>query len=277
LEAGMTFQILVIVLQLAALAAFLILWYFWIKKKLEASFLLEEEENVLFPFRYFSWIFIGVILVTCLVQVHFVRVSCSVHERMASFASSLKKQELNAKAIDELKMTLEKLRLDTDSNFKALKTHNLAAFNCAAEASSEAKPQASAKETRGPSNSRNRSALITAKESKPEGQGFAGAARAFSAPRTEEASLSKTKGATEDADKVYSMRLNLSGRTKIDNLRVRKLPLPDAPVVDKLMSGQEVKVTEKRIVNEGVWFRVVTPSGRAGWVDYRYLKLEGAA
>ena len=42
------------------------------------------------------------------------------------------------------------------------------------------------------------------------------------------------------------------------------------------MSGQEVKVTEKRIVNEGVWFRIVTPSGHAGWVDYRYLKLEGS-
>ncbi len=98
----------------------------------------------------------------------------------------------------------------------------------------------------------------------------------FSAPKTDEGPVRKPKSGEEDADKVYSMRLNRNGRTTIDNLRVRKLPVSDAPVVEKLMSGQEVKVTEKRIVNEGVWFRIVTPSGRAGWVDYRYLKLDGS-
>jgi uncharacterized protein YgiM (DUF1202 family) len=63
----------------------------------------------------------------------------------------------------------------------------------------------------------------------------------------------------------------------VDNLRVRKRPQTDAPVVERITTEQPVKVTEKRLINETVWFRIVTPSGKTGWVDYRYLKLEGNA
>ncbi len=178
----MTFQLLIIVLQLAALAAFLILWYFWVKRKLEASFLLEEEENVLFPFRYFSWIFIGVILITCLVQIHFVRVSSSVYERMASLSSSFKKQEQHTKAIDDLKLTVDKLRADLESNFRTLRAQSISSLDRIAENTAETKPLAAPKDTRTASSLKDRSALLTGQGLKPEGQGFGREARAFFRP-----------------------------------------------------------------------------------------------
>ncbi len=75
----MLLNITVIVLECAAVAAFLILWYFWAKKKLLCSYVLEDDEQILFPFRYFSWILIGIVLVTCLIQIHFLdrrRLNC---------------------------------------------------------------------------------------------------------------------------------------------------------------------------------------------------------
>jgi uncharacterized protein YgiM (DUF1202 family) len=71
-----------------------------------------------------------------------------------------------------------------------------------------------------------------------------------------------------------SMDLNLTGRVTADSLRVRKRPGLRGPIIDKLPAGQRVKVTEKRLANESMWYRVITPSGKAGWVDFRYLKLD---
>ncbi len=72
------------------------------------------------------------------------------------------------------------------------------------------------------------------------------------------------------------MRLTRKAKAIADNLRVRKQPSEDAQIVDKLMSGQVIKVTEKKVAGDKVWFRIITPSGKAGWVDYNYVKLEGA-
>jgi uncharacterized protein YgiM (DUF1202 family) len=74
-------------------------------------------------------------------------------------------------------------------------------------------------------------------------------------------------------DNRLSMTLDLNGRVITDALRVRKRPASDAVVIDKLGSGEQVKVTEKRVVDRKLWYRVITPSGRAGWVDFRYLEL----
>jgi uncharacterized protein YgiM (DUF1202 family) len=69
------------------------------------------------------------------------------------------------------------------------------------------------------------------------------------------------------------MSLNRKGRVLTDNLRVHKRPGLQTGVVDKLMAGQEVKVTEKLMANDAMWFRVVTPSGRSGWVHFGHVKL----
>ncbi len=73
------------------------------------------------------------------------------------------------------------------------------------------------------------------------------------------------------------MRVNNMGNITRTGLRVRKQPSTDSDVIEKLTSGQQVKVTEKRMVKNTVWFRVITPSGTAGWVDYRYLRLDAKA
>jgi N-acetylmuramoyl-L-alanine amidase len=73
------------------------------------------------------------------------------------------------------------------------------------------------------------------------------------------------------------MRLSRIGKVTVESLRVRQRPQLSAPVIEQLTSGQEVKVTEKRVQNENIWFRVITPAGKAGWVDFRFLKLEGNA
>ncbi len=70
------------------------------------------------------------------------------------------------------------------------------------------------------------------------------------------------------------MRLSRVGNVTAETLRVRRQPVSDSPVIESLTAGQKVKVTEKRLIKDTVWFRIVTPSGKAGWVDFRHLKLE---
>ena len=60
----MIFHVAVILLMIVAVAAFLILWYFWVKNRLAHSLALHDEEQVLFPFRYFSWILMGLVVGT---------------------------------------------------------------------------------------------------------------------------------------------------------------------------------------------------------------------
>ena len=89
---GMILHFAIIAIQCAALAAFLILWYFWVKKRIGSSLCFEEEEQILFPFRYFSWILMGLVVITVVAQIHFVRVSSLVHERVASMTGFYEKQ-----------------------------------------------------------------------------------------------------------------------------------------------------------------------------------------
>jgi hypothetical protein len=253
-EVAMAFHILIISLQLAAVAAFLILWYFWVKRKLEAALILEEENNILFPFRHFAWVFIGVILLTCVVEVHFLRVSSSAQEKMVALLQMQKKQDQNAKQFEELRGALDKLGKDIESSIKDLQARIIVP-SAAAPTDSRPAPK-------------DNSPLVSMKYE----PGFEKEARA--ANKKPEPIRSDKVKAPED-DEVHSMRLNRTGRVIIDNLRVRKTPAIDAPVIDKLASGQEIKVTEKRLINTSIWFGIITPTGKTGWVDYRYLKLEG--
>jgi hypothetical protein len=266
--AQMAFQFLVILLQCAALAAFLILWYFWVKKRMEASFLLEEDAQALFPFKHFSWLLIGLVFVTCLIQIHFVRVSSTVHERMASVVGSFKKHEQHARAIDDMKMSIDKLRKEMELNFKNLRSQNVdqLPFKCPdAPTATDARPAA-------------RSPLTSIQPPKSEAAEFAREAKASSAgKKPSTAQIKMPENRVDEGEAVHSMPLSRTGRVVVDNLRVRKRPQTGAPVVEMITADQSVKVTEKRLINETVWFRVVTPSGKAGWVDYRYLKLEGSA
>jgi hypothetical protein len=265
----MTFQFLIIFLQCAALAAFLILWYFWVKKKMETSFILEEDDRVLFPFKYFSWILMGLVFVTCLVQIHFIRVSSSVHEKMASFLGACNLQEQQARAIDDMKALIDRLRKDMDSNFR-----NLHAQNLERPLFKNPEPPAAVETRTTP-----KASVIPIHAPKAEAPGFAKEAKASSAAKSAPSpqALPKEDKQDQNDERLHSMPLSRTGRAVVDNLLVRKRPQPGAAVVDKITTDQVVKVTEKREINETIWFHVVTPSGKAGWVNYRYLKLEGNA
>jgi len=116
----------------------------------------------------------------------------------------------------------------------------------------------------------------TGKTGRVEG-GFAKEAKASSIPRSHKAIEKRFETRTDASEQIYSMRLNRQGHVVTEKLRVRKRPQQNSEIVEKLLDGQQVKVTEKRLLNDTMWFRVITPSGRAGWVDFRYLTLDGGA
>ena len=95
----MLLHITVISLQCAAVGAFLILWYFWARKKLLCSYMLQDDQQVLFPFRYFSWILIGIVLITSLVQIHFVRTASLMHEKLVVLTTGYQRQEQDLRAV----------------------------------------------------------------------------------------------------------------------------------------------------------------------------------
>lgn len=271
----MMLHFFIIGLQAVVLAAFLILWYFWVKKRMEAAFVMEDEEQVLFPFRYFSWIVLALVVLTAVAQVHFVRTSAGIHEKMAAMSDIYSKYQLTSRSLEELKASMDKLRKETDNNFKGLKAQipdRLALMKTdpiTSDLVASPPPVPEKSPLMGP----------TARAGNPGKDGFAGEAKASTARTIKTAAVDPAIGTPFESSEsaVHSMRLNRQARVLIDRLRVRKQPRSDAPPVEHLMAGQQVKVTEKRLLNDNVWFRVVTPSGRAGWVDYRYLRLEGNA
>jgi hypothetical protein len=269
----MLIHILIISLQCAAIASFLILWYFWVKKKLETAYLVEDEREILFPFRYFSWLLIGLVLVTSIAQIHFVRVSSQVHERMAAIAASSKPNPQQARALDELKGMIEKVRRDMESNFKVIRAQL-----------PDKQQQARALQTIADVNtlsdrSVDKEGLLRIEKNKLDSPGnvFAKEAKSSSSSVTATEASDRHKS-LEESSRDQSMRLSRNGKILKDQVNVRQRPQTDSTAVDRLMTGQQVKVTEKRLDNEGkIWFRIITPSGRAGWIDFRFVKLEGNA
>ena len=268
----MIFHVMIISIQCAVVAAFLILWYFWVKGKLRASTFLEDEEHFLFPFRYFSWILVAVIVVTCLAQVHFVRVSSTVHERLAGLQGLYTRQEIQARSMGDMKEMIKKLRDDMHMNFRGLRAQ-IAESSSAAAAQSTAERQA----TQTPPLQRPTRLGVSVSRVDTQKNEFAGEARAASSQDFARSVPAAKPGPRQAESADLFMHLSREGRILTDHLRVRNRPVKNASVVEKLMSGQQVKVTGKRLSGNRIWYRVVTPTGRAGWVDYRYIKLGGNA
>jgi len=262
-------HVVVISLQCAAVAAFLLLWYFWARKKIETSYLLEDEEQILFPFRYFSWVLMAVILVTSLAQIHFVRTSAQLNEKIAAILAQNKVTIQQTKSFDELKALVEKTKRDMDGNFKSLRVQ-------LSDRGVQAKSLQTIADLSLPSDkSVDKEAFLRAGKQRTDlsSQSFAKEARASSA--TAASKHASAGDGEENRTRELSMGLSRQGKILRDQVRVRQKPSIEASPVDRLMSGQQVKVTEKKLDLEGkIWFRVITPTGRAGWVDWRYVKLE---
>jgi hypothetical protein len=263
-----TLQIIFSIVQLASLAAFLILWRMWIRKKLASSFLIEDEDRFLFPFRYLSWILGGVVLITGLAQAHFLYVSINDRRETAKLKTLYTKVDEQGRNIDEMKRIVEKLGRDVELNFKALKVFGKDQFN----------QMKSNKLTNDLKMHHGDPASKESSSTKPETiksaslqNGFAQEAKASSGSAPED-----TKDKDTQVTDNSSMHLSRKGKSIADHLRVRRYPNEEAPVVERLMSGQPIKVTEKKVSGDKIWFRVITPSGKAGWVEYTFVKLEGA-
>jgi hypothetical protein len=262
----MLLHVAIILLQVAALVAFLIVWYFWAKKKLLCSFMVDDEQQVLFPFRYFSWILLGVVLVTCLAQVHFIRSSSQFQDKLAALTTSFQKQEHAIRSLQGFQGSVDKLRKELSSIVVEIRSQHAAYMS-----------QTSQRNSLLASASRVASDLQEGLQASPSpGDGFSGEAKAAgsNAIKGIVADPKPSPAAKDDTD-AFSMRLNRLGEVTAAALRVRKKPTADGAIIEKLASGEQVKVTEKRLSKDAAWFRVITPSGRAGWVDFRFVKLGG--
>jgi uncharacterized protein YgiM (DUF1202 family) len=181
-----------------------------------------------------------------------------------------KQQAQNIKAINELKGIIESLRKETASNSRLLLVRKL-------EQGCDLKDQESLDGRRSPTDGSSDELAGTNRQAgsvRSEGGGFGKEAKASSVTNVQKAAEQRLKIDADRHEQIYSMRLSRQGRVAAEKLRVRKRPQQDAEVIEKLFSGQRVKVTEKRLLNDNMWFRVITPSGRAGWVDFRYLTLD---
>ncbi len=271
----MLLHITIIAMECAALAAFLILWHMVIRKKLRGAFLREAGQQILLPFRYFSWVLMGLVLVTCLVQLHFVWLSSTIQDEMVSVNRSMQDQQMGSSGADEIKALIDNLRTQTEANIKELRSLGL---------SHQRGPMIASAASIDPSDTslrpQEKAAGPTAQSfhKDAEGGAFEKEAKASSARKVKNQVISRLDERNYQHDReLFSMRINNMGNVTRTGLRVRKQPSTDSDVVEKLASGQQVKVTEKRVVKDTVWFRVITPSGTAGWVDYRYLRLEAKA
>lgn len=262
---------IIISTQCAALVAFLILWYFWVKKRIDTPPSVDGDDKILFPFRYFSWMLMGLVLVSCLLQFHFVRVSAAVHEKLSAISKFYSHHEQSMRSLDELRNELARLRRDVDANSRGLRARAVVqnSFSRTSETVSDlAVANVDQLKT-------DALASLQVLRDAQKSNSFAREAKASYATEPVSSSSSEATPRRQPDGKVYSMSLNRVGRVVEDGLSVKKRPAPNSPVVEQLACGEEVKVTEKRLSNEDVWFRIVTPSGRAGWVDYRRVRLEG--
>ncbi len=277
----MIIHVFVVALMIAVAAAFLILWYFWVKRRIEGSVLAQDQERVLVPFRYFSWVFMGVLIATCVIQIHFVRVSATVHERLGSMSHALKDKQGAKDEAEEVKRLVLDLRKDMESGFARMLTWKLAQ-----EAQVKSVEQSAAEgqiQTAALRRGKPLAALSAPKKRPGLVNGFANEAKAASSRPlrrgsiTQHASAAPEGPASKPKEKAYSMRLDLTGRVTATSLSVRNRPDLEGLVVERLVSGEQVKVTEKRLMGQGMWYQVITPLGRAGWVDHKHLKLELAS
>jgi hypothetical protein len=253
--------------QAATLAAFLIMWRLWVRKKLTASFLIEDEDRILFPFKYFSWLLFAVVLITSVAQIHYVWISSSVEKNLASLKNVYRMAEKHNQNVEETRLLVEKLTREIELNTKAVKifSRDLPATSRSTRLMTDLKVNQGEPSSKSP---QMRASLNS--------DSFDQEAKASSKQRvtTEAKPREETAASDESADTAQSMRLNRRGSVVGNGLRVRKSPDESADVVETLTAGKHVKVTEKRFHKDRVWFRIITPSGRAGWVDFTFVKLD---
>jgi Bacterial SH3 domain len=270
----MVTHLTVAALQFAALAALLILLHFWAKRKLQAPSSSDSSDHAPLPFRGLFRFLAGLVFITCLLQIYCLLPASTIHEKISSLITPGKKQEQNVRAINELKGSIENLRKETALNSKLLKAmrfETMAKFQ-----GSSQNPDSSRSPEGGLWGARARMNSETARVGSNAG-GFAKEAKASSLASNRKAIEKRHESSADAGEEIYSMRLNRQGHVVTEKLRVRKRPQRDSDIVEKLSDGQRVKVTEKRLLKDTMWFRVITPSGRAGWVDFRYLALDGGA
>jgi hypothetical protein len=261
-------------LQLAALAVLIILWHFWVKRKLEVPRSPDDPTHALPPFGRLCRLLLGLVFLTGLVQIYLLWESPTIHDKIASATTPGKKQVQNVRVINELKGMIENLKKETAGNSRLL--HAMKSEQDSGVQGVVQDPDTLRVPTGGLLEGRARLNSQTGKRGSAEG-GFAKEAKASSIARGHKAIEKRFETRADASEQIYSMRLNRQGHVITEKLRVRKRPQQNSEVVEKLLDGQQVKVTEKRLLNDTMWFRVVTPSGRAGWVDFRYLTLDGGA
>jgi hypothetical protein len=186
---------------------------------------------------------------------------------MANFYQN---QENNMRSLDEIKVMVERLRRDMETNFKGLRLQPAASLQPRPAETGQEMSVAKVDTTE-----RADTASLYDSRIATFDAGFAREAKSSSSETSGSKSAVKHRKPPDNNRQALSMPLSRMGRVLHDRLSVKKRPLNGSPVVDYLAAGQEVKVTEKRLLNEEMWFRVVTPSGRAGWVDFRHVSLEG--
>lgn len=264
------YHLIFVFVQAATLAAFMIMWRLWIRKKLTASFLIEDEDRITFPFKYFSWVLLAVFLVTSVAQTHYVWMSQNFEKNALALKNVYQMAEKHGQQIEETKMIVEKLARELELNTKAVKlfSKDLPSLVRSSKINNDLKVtpnEAAAKSTQ------LRASLNTGSFDKE--------AKASSKERVslDNKNTSDSESVSEESDSVHSMRLNRRGSVVGNGLRVRKSPDETSDVVETLSAGKLVKVTEKRFQKDRVWFRIITPTGRAGWVDFNFVKLDGNA
>lgn len=265
----MAYHLIFVLVQAATLAAFLVLWRMWVRKKLTASFLIEDEDRILFPFKYFSWILFAVVLVTSIAQIHFVWMSSKTEKSLAAVKNVYKMAEKQGQSVEETKILVEKLARELELNTKAVKlfSKDFPAHSKSSRIMSDLRVAQNETSQKNPQ-------MKTALNS----DSFDQEARASSKERaSSELKSRENSSADESSEPSQSMRLNRRGAIVGNGLRVRKSPDETSDVVETLNAGKQVKITEKRFHKDRVWFRIITPSGRAGWVDFNFVKLDSNA
>jgi len=266
----MLVHIVIVAVECAVIATFLIAWFLIVKKKLRGTFL-REGGQLLGPFRYFSWVLMVLVVTTCIVQIHFLWGAFQLQEEISSLNKSLEQQQISAAALADLKSDVEKFRKNTESSFRDLRGLSSTQRTQAPQSSGAgdlalAQTRLFDKEAQSGASSGRKDA---------DKSGFAREAKASSTRATKPEPLQTVrKSEDQEPREVHSMRLSRVGNVTAETLRVRKQPVADSPAIESLTAGQKVKVTEKRLIKDIVWFRIITPSGKAGWVDFRHLKLE---
>jgi hypothetical protein len=273
----MPFSLTVLLAIVAAVAACFTIWRIWIKKRPIPHGLVDRKAQVLSPMRLSAWLLIGLILVAAIAQVQLLRLFTSIHKDLALLVAPANNPGLK---VDEVKNMLRDLQTDVASK---LDRAQKSPFRDPPRVSAPIAPSRPLAGIECPGNPNPPPSPRVMKD-KPAEAAFARAARASSlastkssdpdAPRPPKAKAEVKEKEAPRPMASWSMPLNLVGLVRADTLIVRQQPSVTSPVVEKLTSGQEVKVTEKRIIDKQMWYGVITPSGRSGWVDFRYIRLK---